>query len=318
MPRRSSAHMPRATRPSASSRADDARERALAQVHGLGELLHPALVRRRRVARRSSTSYSLTPRPCSLERALERGRRARVAVEQLAPGRRRGGLRLATWSTAARIIPGAATFAFTSDAHAIYASACILLRMPPPASSPAGTPDLGAARRALRRALPRRARRLDGRRRAAVDRRRPRTSPPRSCSGSSPATCSATAACCCSAAAPPTCSAAGACCSSALGVFTVASALGGLVDDGTLLVATRFLKGAAAAFTAPAGLSIITTTFAEGPERNRALSIYTATGASGFSLGLVARRPADRARLALDVPAARADRARAARRRRRA
>jgi len=73
----------------------------------------------------------------------------------------------------------------------------------------------------------------------------------------------------------------------ALGVFTFASALGGLVDDGTLLVVTRFLKGAAAAFTAPAGLSIITTTFAEGPERNRALSIYTATGASGFSLGLV-------------------------------
>jgi MFS family permease len=73
----------------------------------------------------------------------------------------------------------------------------------------------------------------------------------------------------------------------ALSVFTFASALGGLVDDGTLLVVTRFLKGAAAAFTAPAGLSIITTTFAEGPERNRALSIYTATGASGFSLGLV-------------------------------
>ena len=64
----------------------------------------------------------------------------------------------------------------------------------------------------------------------------------------------------------------------ALGVFTVASAFGGLVDDGTLLIVTRFLKGAAAAFTAPAGLSIITTTFAEGPERNRALSIYTATG----------------------------------------
>ena len=55
----------------------------------------------------------------------------------------------------------------------------------------------------------------------------------------------------------------------------------------TLLIVTRFLKGVAAAFTAPAGLSIITTTFAEGPARNRALSIYTATGASGFSLGLV-------------------------------
>jgi MFS family permease len=74
----------------------------------------------------------------------------------------------------------------------------------------------------------------------------------------------------------------------ALAVFAVASALGGVVSDGTLLVITRFLKGVSAAFTAPAGLSIITTRFAEGPERNRALSIYTATGASGFSLGLVA------------------------------
>src|SRR3954453_16726932 len=72
-----------------------------------------------------------------------------------------------------------------------------------------------------------------------------------------------------------------------LSVFTLASLARGLVDDGTLLVLTRFLKGASAAFTAPAGLSITTTTFTEGPARNRALSIYTATGASGFSLGLV-------------------------------
>jgi EmrB/QacA subfamily drug resistance transporter len=73
----------------------------------------------------------------------------------------------------------------------------------------------------------------------------------------------------------------------ALSVFVVASAVGGLVNDGTLLVITRLLKGMSAAFTAPAGLSIITTTFSEGPNRNRALAIYTATGASGFSLGLV-------------------------------
>jgi EmrB/QacA subfamily drug resistance transporter len=73
----------------------------------------------------------------------------------------------------------------------------------------------------------------------------------------------------------------------ALAVFLVASALGGLANDGSLLIATRFIKGVAAAFTAPAGLSIITTTFAEGAARNRAISIYTATGAIGFSLGLV-------------------------------
>jgi EmrB/QacA subfamily drug resistance transporter len=72
-----------------------------------------------------------------------------------------------------------------------------------------------------------------------------------------------------------------------LGVFVVASALGGLVDDGSLLIATRFIKGVSAAFTAPAGLSIITTNFAEGPTRNKAIAIYTATGATGFSLGLV-------------------------------
>jgi MFS family permease len=73
----------------------------------------------------------------------------------------------------------------------------------------------------------------------------------------------------------------------ALTVFTAASLLGGLVSDGSLLVATRFFKGASAAFTAPASLSMITTTFPEGYCRNRALSIYTACGASGFSLGLI-------------------------------
>lgn len=47
----------------------------------------------------------------------------------------------------------------------------------------------------------------------------------------------------------------------ALAVFALASLLGGLVDSGPLLIASRFIKGLSAAFTAPAGLSIITTTF---------------------------------------------------------
>jgi EmrB/QacA subfamily drug resistance transporter len=72
-----------------------------------------------------------------------------------------------------------------------------------------------------------------------------------------------------------------------LAVFLVASGLGGLANDGSLLIATRFIKGVSAAFTAPAGLSIITTSFAEGPARTKALAAYTATGATGFSLGLV-------------------------------
>src|SRR5436190_23715468 len=50
-----------------------------------------------------------------------------------------------------------------------------------------------------------------------------------------------------------------------LAVFLVASFVGGLASDPTTLIATRFIKGAAAAFTAPAGLSIVTTRFPEGP-----------------------------------------------------
>ncbi|WP_020671986.1 MFS transporter [Amycolatopsis nigrescens] len=73
----------------------------------------------------------------------------------------------------------------------------------------------------------------------------------------------------------------------AVAVFAVASLLGGLVDNGALLIASRFIKGLAAAFTAPAALSIITTTFHEGPARNRAISIFAVFGASGYSAGLV-------------------------------
>ncbi|PXY20784.1 MFS transporter [Prauserella muralis] len=73
----------------------------------------------------------------------------------------------------------------------------------------------------------------------------------------------------------------------ALAVFAAASLVGGLVDNGALLIVTRFVKGLAAAFTAPTAMSILTTTFAEGPARNRALSIFTVFGASGYSSGLV-------------------------------
>jgi MFS family permease len=73
----------------------------------------------------------------------------------------------------------------------------------------------------------------------------------------------------------------------ALAVFTLASLAGGIVDDPALLIAARFIKGVAAAFTVPAALSLITTTFTEGPSRNKALAIFNAFGASGFSFGLV-------------------------------
>ncbi|WP_448002792.1 MFS transporter [Agromyces bauzanensis] len=74
----------------------------------------------------------------------------------------------------------------------------------------------------------------------------------------------------------------------AMTVFLVFSALGGLATESWMLLAARAVTGIAAAFMMPAGLSIITTSFAEGPLRTRALLIYAGIGAAGFSLGLVA------------------------------
>lgn len=70
-------------------------------------------------------------------------------------------------------------------------------------------------------------------------------------------------------------------------VFLVFSGLGGLATEGWMLLLARFVTGVAAAFMTPAGLSIITTSFAEGPQRNKALLVYAATASAGFSLGLV-------------------------------
>src|SRR4051794_26905959 len=69
--------------------------------------------------------------------------------------------------------------------------------------------------------------------------------------------------------------------------LAVASALGAVASDGTLLITTRFVKGVSAAFTAPAALSILTTSFGEGQRRNKALGLYAAGAAAGFTFGLV-------------------------------
>jgi len=70
-------------------------------------------------------------------------------------------------------------------------------------------------------------------------------------------------------------------------VFLLFSGLGGFATEGWMLIVARFVTGVAAAFMTPAGLSIITTTFPEGPQRNRALLVYAGTAAGGFSLGMV-------------------------------
>ncbi|MBD0378830.1 MFS transporter [Paenibacillus sedimenti] len=70
-------------------------------------------------------------------------------------------------------------------------------------------------------------------------------------------------------------------------VFLLFSGLGGMATEGWILILSRFVTGVAAAFMTPAGLSIITTSFPEGPSRNKALLVYAGTAAAGFSLGLV-------------------------------
>ncbi|MET7394965.1 MFS transporter [Dactylosporangium sp. NPDC005572] len=71
-------------------------------------------------------------------------------------------------------------------------------------------------------------------------------------------------------------------------VFVVFSGLGGFATEGWMLLVARFVTGVAAAFMAPAGLALVTSNFAEGPQRTRALGVYAGTAAGGFSLGLVA------------------------------
>jgi EmrB/QacA subfamily drug resistance transporter len=70
-------------------------------------------------------------------------------------------------------------------------------------------------------------------------------------------------------------------------VFSAASLAGGLAHDPFLLVASRLVQGAGAALVAPAALSLITTGFSEGPQRNRALGMYGATASVGFVAGQV-------------------------------
>jgi EmrB/QacA subfamily drug resistance transporter len=70
-------------------------------------------------------------------------------------------------------------------------------------------------------------------------------------------------------------------------VFSVASLAGGLAHDLTLLVGSRAVQGIGAALVAPAALSLITTGFAEGRERTRALGKYGATASVGFVAGQV-------------------------------
>src|SRR5919199_2587458 len=70
-------------------------------------------------------------------------------------------------------------------------------------------------------------------------------------------------------------------------LFTLASFLGGLATSSGWLLAARAMQGAGAAIAAPTALSLITTNFAEGRERNRAFGVFSAVAVSGGAIGLI-------------------------------
>jgi len=72
-----------------------------------------------------------------------------------------------------------------------------------------------------------------------------------------------------------------------LGVFSVASLAGGFAQSEPWLIAARALQGFGAALVSPAALSIITTTFAQGAERNRALGVWGAVAGAGGAAGVL-------------------------------
>jgi EmrB/QacA subfamily drug resistance transporter len=74
---------------------------------------------------------------------------------------------------------------------------------------------------------------------------------------------------------------------SGLVLFSLASFAGGIAQSEAWLIAARAVQGLGAAIVSPAALSIITTTFAEGPERNRALGVWGAVAGAGGAAGVL-------------------------------
>ena len=96
---------------------------------------------------------------------------------------------------------------------------------------------------------------------------------------------------------------------SGLVLFALASLVGGFAESEGALIAARAVQGLGAAILSPAALSIVTTTFRDGAERNKALGAWGAVAGSGGAAGRPARRRADRVRrLGVGAVGQRADR----------
>src|SRR3954463_2725045 len=70
-------------------------------------------------------------------------------------------------------------------------------------------------------------------------------------------------------------------------LFSLASLAGGLAPSDVWLIAARAPQGLGAAIISPAALSLVTTMFAEGAERNRALGVWGAVAGSGGAAGVL-------------------------------
>jgi EmrB/QacA subfamily drug resistance transporter len=73
-----------------------------------------------------------------------------------------------------------------------------------------------------------------------------------------------------------------------IAIFSLSSLLGGFAVSGWMLLAARALQGVGAALAAPSSLALLTTVFSEGPQRVRAIGLFTTVSAAGGAIGLVA------------------------------
>ena len=70
-------------------------------------------------------------------------------------------------------------------------------------------------------------------------------------------------------------------------IFALASLLGGFANDSGWLLAMRALQGVGGAIASPTALALVTTTFPEGPARNKAFGVYAAVSGAGAAIGLI-------------------------------
>src|SRR5712692_8803827 len=70
-------------------------------------------------------------------------------------------------------------------------------------------------------------------------------------------------------------------------LFTAGSLAGGLATSSTFLIVARAAQGVGAAVLAPTALSLLAAAFPQGPQRNRALGVYSGVSAGGGAIGLL-------------------------------